>query len=83
LRSCPSPSREPGILDLSEAWFSALAEGRPADTTARIRTEAGLPHAVDYATWQSLTTEALSDEEAADAMSAFDLMATRSTRAAL
>ena len=64
------------FLDLNEAWFAALAEGWPADAAGRIRIEAALRHAMDYTTWHSLTTQGLSDDEAADAMTAFaNLMA--------
>jgi AcrR family transcriptional regulator len=62
------------FLDLQEAWFDALAEGWPTDGPERPRIEAALRHALDYATWHSLTTQGLSDDEAADAMTAFVTM---------
>jgi hypothetical protein len=59
------------FLDLNEAWFNALAEGWATDPAERIRIDAALRHSMDYGTWQSLTMNGLSADEAAEAMTAF------------
>lgn len=68
------------FYDLNDAWFAALADGWPtgsAGPTGHTGIVAALRHALDYGTWRSLTSQGLSDDEAAGAMTAFvNMMAT-------
>jgi AcrR family transcriptional regulator len=71
------------FLDLHEAWFEALADGWPIDAARRPALEAAIRHALDFATWHSLTSRGLTDDEACDAMTSFvTLMAGRAASTA-
>jgi AcrR family transcriptional regulator len=59
------------FLELNEAYFQTLADGWPPDVPQRVALEAALRHALDFGTWQSLTRQGLSDDEACDAMTSF------------
>jgi AcrR family transcriptional regulator len=59
------------FFDLAEAWFDALADGWPPDVPQRPALEAALHHALDFGTWESLTRQGMTDEEARDAMTSF------------
>jgi AcrR family transcriptional regulator len=61
--------------ELNEAWYAALAEGWPTDAARKAGLEAALRHALDFGTWQSLTSNGMSDEEASEAMTSFVRMA--------
>jgi len=62
-------SRE--FLDIGESWFAALNEDWPASIAGATAVEAALRHALDYGTWLSLTSQGLSDDQAAAAMGSF------------
>jgi AcrR family transcriptional regulator len=59
------------FLDLNEAWFVALAEGWRADVPQPSALDTALRHALDFGTWESLTRQGMSDDEARDAMTSF------------
>jgi AcrR family transcriptional regulator len=57
--------------DLREAWFTTLAAGWPAGAPNRPSIEAALRHALDFGTWLSLSSQGLSDDAVAEAMTSF------------
>jgi AcrR family transcriptional regulator len=67
------------FLELIESYSAALYEGWEHDPAAAAGLQAAVAHALDFWTWQSLTTQGLSDTAAADAMTVFvTVMAGRS-----